>query len=85
MGGDREVIGIKTARGATSTSFAYDLANDVLIQSYSGGNLNGFMVTNQYDADLGRTQMALWSNSVALCRNIYGYDDASRLAGGSSR
>jgi RHS repeat-associated protein len=67
-------------RGGTAASFVYDLANDVLSETYTGGTLNGFMVTNQYDADLRRTQMTLCSNSVPLCRAIYGYDAASRLA-----
>ncbi|HUD83607.1 MAG TPA: hypothetical protein VMQ67_08895, partial [Candidatus Saccharimonadales bacterium] len=65
--------------GATSTSFVYDLANDVLSESYSNGILGGLTVTNQFDPDLRRTNMVLW-NGAALVRAIYGYDNASRLA-----
>jgi uncharacterized protein RhaS with RHS repeats len=45
--------------GATTTSFAYDWANDVLSESYAGGTLGGLTMTNQYDADLRRTNTAL--------------------------
>src|SRR5271157_750072 len=66
--------------GATTTSFVYDLANDVLSESYTGGVLNGLTVTNQFDTDLRRTSMGLWNGSATLCQAIYGYDNASRLA-----
>ena len=42
--------------GATTTSFVYDLANDVLSESYTGGLLGGLTVSNQFDADLRRAQ-----------------------------
>jgi uncharacterized protein RhaS with RHS repeats len=63
-----------------TTSFAYDWANDVLSESYSGGILGGLTVTNQFDADLRRTSVALKNGSATLCQAIYGYDGASRLA-----
>jgi len=62
------------------TSLVYDWANDVLSESYSGGILNGLTVTNQFDAYLRRTNVALLNGSSVLCRAIYGYDNASRLA-----
>jgi YD repeat-containing protein len=49
--------------GATTTSFAYDLANDVLSESYLGGILNGLTVTNQFDSDLRRTNLALFTEN----------------------
>src|SRR5271157_1306461 len=67
--------------GSTTTSFVYDLANDVLSESYTGGVLNGLTVTNQFDADLRRTSVGPWNNgSSTLCQANYGYDNASRLA-----
>ena len=36
--------------GITTISFVYDLANDVLSESYSNGILNGLAVTNTFDA-----------------------------------
>lgn len=66
--------------GGATTSFGYDWANDVLSESYSGGILNDLSVSNQFDAYLRRTNVALYSGSSALCRGIYGYDHASRLA-----
>jgi len=66
--------------GSTTTAFTYNLANDVTSESYSGGILNGLMVTNQYDSDLRRTSMALWNGSGAMTQTAYTYDNASRLA-----
>jgi RHS repeat-associated protein len=66
--------------GATTTSFVYDLANDVLSETNSGGTLTGLMVTNQFDSYLRRINMALLSGSTTLCRSTNGYDTASRLA-----
>ena len=77
----RDRLGRQTAItcGSTTTSFAYDLANDVLSESYSGGTLGGLKVTNQFDTDLRRTNTALLNGSTTLCQAIYGYDNASRL------
>ena len=66
--------------GGTTTSFVYDLANDVLSESYSGGTLAGLAITSQFDADLRRTSVALGNGSSTLCQAVYGYDNASRLA-----
>ena len=66
--------------GATTTSFAYDWANDVLSESYAGGFLNGLTVTNTFDTDLRRTSVGLRNGSGTLCQASYGYDNASRLA-----
>jgi YD repeat-containing protein len=66
--------------GATTTSFVYDLANDVLSESNSVGILNGLTVTNQYDQYLRRTNMALLNGSSTWCQSLYSYDNASRLA-----
>jgi RHS repeat-associated protein len=69
-----------TVCNGTTTSFAYDLANDVLGEWYSGGTLGGLKITNQFDADLRRTNTALFNGATSLCQAIYGYDNASRLS-----
>jgi RHS repeat-associated protein len=66
--------------GATTTGFVYDLANDVLSESYTGGLLGGLTVTNQFDSVLRRINIALLSGSTTLCRTTNTYDNASRLA-----
>jgi YD repeat-containing protein len=63
-----------------ATSFVYDLANDVLSESYVGGVLNGLVITNQFDADLRRASTALQGGSGTICQANYAYDNASRLA-----
>jgi RHS repeat-associated protein len=66
--------------GGTTTTFVYNWANDVLSESYSGGILNGVIVTNQFDSCLRRTNMTLMNGSTVLCQTTNGYDGASRLA-----
>ena len=65
--------------GATTTSFVYDQANDVLGETNVGGILNGFGVTNGYDGYLRRGNTVALGSGV-LRQAIYGYDGASRLA-----
>jgi YD repeat-containing protein len=64
--------------GTNSTeSLAYNLANELLSESYSGGLLNGLSVTNAYDSFLRRTAVALSNQPSTLIQ--FGYDNASRL------
>ena len=56
----------------------YNLANELLVESFSGGVLNGLSVTNGYDQLLRRTNLTAKATSV-LGRTTYGYDGASRL------
>jgi RHS repeat-associated protein len=65
-------------KGMTDT-LTYNLANQLLGESFSGGILNGLSVTNGYDADLRRTKLAALSASSQLMAATYGYDAASRL------
>jgi RHS repeat-associated protein len=60
-------------------ALTYNLANELLSESFSGGVLNGLSVTNVYDQYLRRTNLTAWASGV-LTRAIYGYDTASRLA-----
>ena len=62
--------------GITDT-LAYDTANDLLSESYSGGTLNGQAVTNGYDAFLRRAASGLSAQPSAL--TIHGYDNAGRV------
>ena len=57
-----------------------DPANDGLSESYSGGVLNGMVITNQFDAELRRTSTTLPGGSGTICQANYTYDAASRLA-----
>ena len=65
--------------GPSSTeSLTYNLANEPLGESFSGGPLDGLSVTNGYDAYLRRTAVALSTQPSTLSQ--FGYDAASRLS-----
>jgi RHS repeat-associated protein len=65
-------------KGMTDT-MTYNLANQLLIESFSGGLLNGLSVTNAYDQFLRRTNLTSLASGV-LRGTAYGYDYASRLS-----
>lgn len=65
--------------GMTDT-LTYNLANELLGESFSGGTLNGLSVTNGYDANLRRTILSALSFGSSLSSTTYGYDNASRLS-----
>jgi RHS repeat-associated protein len=75
-------LGRQTAitNGTAVCSLAYDLAGDLLSESYSGGPLDGLSVTNGYDQYLRRTALAALSSATPLLQQSFGYDNASRLA-----
>lgn len=60
-------------------TMTYNLANELLTESFTGGVLNGLSVTNGYDRFLRRTNLTALASSL-LGRTTYGYDAASRLA-----
>ena len=66
--------------GATVTSLAYNDGGQVLSESYTGGPLGGWAVTNGYDAFLRRTNLVVLSNGTAIWTITNSYDAASRLA-----
>jgi len=77
--------------GGTTTTWGYDLANEVLSESYSGGVLDGLGVTNGYAAFLRRTYLTGLGSGVLArtagalpavvpSRTVFGYDAASLLA-----
>ena len=61
-------------QGTNLTSFVYGEAGQLLSET-----CNGFTVTNSYDAVLRRTAVGL--QGYASTMTLYGYDEASRLAG----
>jgi RHS repeat-associated protein len=68
-----------TCNGMTDT-LTYNLANELLSESFSGGTLGGLSVTNGYDAYLRRTNLSALSTSSQLLSANYAYDNASRLS-----
>ncbi len=58
----------------------YNNVGQLLQESYAGGPLGGWSVSNGYDSVLRRTVMVVLSNSTPLWTNQYMYDTASRLA-----
>ncbi len=64
--------------GLTDT-LTYNLANEMLGESFAGGLLAGLAVTNGYDQYLRRTNLTALAASL-LSRTIYGYDADARLA-----
>jgi RHS repeat-associated protein len=64
-----------------STADFFDLANDPLGETYSGGLLDGLATTNIYDSLLRRTSLTLLgAASSASPSTAYTYDAASRLS-----
>jgi RHS repeat-associated protein len=62
-----------------TTTFAYNLAGQVLSETNSGGTLNGLCLTNGYDQFMRRTNMILLLNGSALVQSTNTFDAASRL------
>jgi RHS repeat-associated protein len=67
-------------RSGMTDTLTYNLANQLLSESFSGGILNGLSVTNGYDADLRRTNLTSLNGASTLALAAYGYDNASRLS-----
>jgi RHS repeat-associated protein len=62
-------------------TLSYNLASQLLGESYSGGLMNSLSVTNGYDGIQRRTNLAvLNSPSSTISSTAYGYDNASRLS-----
>jgi YD repeat-containing protein len=69
-----------TQGGTTTTTLAYNLASQLLGESWSGGPLSSFIVTNIFDQFMRRTNLSATYETVLLTSATYGYDAASRLA-----
>ena len=58
----------------------YNLSGQLLSESFSGWPLDGVTVTNGYDANSRRTNLAILNASAATPASAaYGYDAAARL------
>ena len=64
--------------GGMTNAVAYNDANMLLSETYSGGPLNGLSVTNGFDLLLRRTNLTI-RGAIVLSRTTYTYDAASRL------
>ena len=60
-------------------TLSYNLAGNLLTESFSGGPLNGLSVSNQFDNFLRRTNLSILG-ATTPSQTAYGYDAASRLA-----
>jgi RHS repeat-associated protein len=65
-------------QGSMTTALAYNDANQLLYEKYTGGTLDGLGMTNAYDTYLRRTAVALSNQTSTLVTYIY--DNASRLS-----
>ena len=68
------------SNGPTVCTLTYNDVGEVLSESYAGGVLAGFSVTNGYDADLRRIICVTLSNSTVLTATTNNFDAASRLS-----
>jgi len=67
------------SQGTNATTLAYNDANLCLSEACTAGMLANLSVTNGYDQDLRRTNLAALNGSTALLQDSFGYDAASRL------
>ena len=66
-------------QGTNSWKLFYTTAGAPLADAWTGGLLNGWAVTNNYDAYLRRTNAAVRNGGTTLATNGYSYDLAGRL------
>jgi len=76
---DRRGRRATAVRNSITTTFAYNDADDMFSESYSGGTLGGLALTNVFDTLLRRTTNNVWNGATRLAQAIYTYDAASRL------
>ncbi len=65
--------------GSAVCAFAYNDANQLLIETNSAGTLAGLWVTNIYDNFLRRASLSAQNTSTPLLQHSFGYDGGSRL------
>jgi RHS repeat-associated protein len=78
-GYDRRGRLVAVTNGPTVTALALNDAGEILIETNSGGPLNGIWITNSYDALLRRTSLAALNSSTPLLQYSMSFDAASRL------
>ena len=69
----------KATWSSITDTMSYNLANELLAESFSGGALAGLATTNFYDGFLRRTNLTTLNGTAALSMANYSYDNASRL------
>ena len=62
-----------------TTSLAYNLAGQVLSESYSGGSLGTLAVTNGYDTFMRRNNLTALASNNPFVTEAFGYDAGGRL------
>jgi RHS repeat-associated protein len=63
----------------TTETLVYDIAGNLLTNSYSGGPLNGLNLVNVYDSLNRRIIYGVLTNGIFMTKTTNGYDNASRL------
>ena len=64
----------------TTETLTYNLANELLSESFSGGILDGLTVTNSFDAYLRRSTFSALAGSQTLATANFAYTSDSRLS-----
>ena len=64
----------------TTETLTYNLANELLSESFTGGILDGLTVTNSFDAYLRRSTLSAVAGSQTLATANYAYTSDSRLS-----
>ncbi len=81
-GYDRQGRQTSASQGGTTVNRVYGDAGNLIAESYSGGPLDGLMVSNAYDGLLRRQQLTLNAQPSTL-GYAFTYDGASRLLSAS--
>ncbi len=71
---------ISVSSALSAVNFSYNDAGQVLAESWSGGVLNGLVVSNSYDSLLRRSSLSAATSALSLPSSAFGYDSASRLS-----
>ena len=69
-----------TTWNSITNTLTYNLANELLSESFTGGIMDGLTVTNSFDAYLRRSSLSALSGSQTLATANYAYTSDSRLS-----
>jgi len=76
---DRRGRATTVTNGSAVCAFAYNDANQLLIETNSAGTLAGLWVTNIYDNFRRRASLSARNTSTPLLQHSFGNDGGSRL------
>jgi RHS repeat-associated protein len=68
-----------TVGGTIVTTRVFNDAGNLVSESYSGGPLDGFSITNGYDRFLRRTNLVVLHSITPILQQSFSYDASSRL------